>query len=35
MQETRGFEYTIVSGNITYKKGKPTGILPGKLVRRT
>ena len=35
MQETTGFEYTIVSGNITYIKGKPTGNLPGTLVRRS
>ena len=34
MQETTGIEYTIVSGNITYLKGKPTGKLPGTLVRR-
>ena len=33
MQETTGYEYTIVSGIITYSKGKPTGKLPGKLVR--
>ena len=35
MQETTGFEYTIVSGNIIYIKGKPTGNLPGTLVRRS
>ena len=33
MQETTGYEYTIVSGIITYSKGKPTGQLPGNLVR--
>jgi N-acyl-D-aspartate/D-glutamate deacylase len=33
MQETTGYEYTIVSGSITYSKGKPTGKLPGNLVR--
>ena len=33
MQETTGYEYTIVSGIITYSKGKPTGKLPGNLVR--
>lgn len=35
MQKTTGFEYTIVSGNIIYIRGKPTGILPGRLVRRS
>ena len=33
MQETTGYEFTIVSGIITYAKGKPTGKLPGNLVR--
>ena len=33
MQETTGYEYTIVSGIITYSKGKPSGKLPGILVR--
>ena len=33
MQETTGYEYTIVSGSITYSKGKPSGKLPGILVR--
>ncbi len=33
MQETSGYEYTIVSGRITYSKGKATGKLPGILVR--
>ena len=33
MQETTGYEFTIVSGIITYTKGKPTGKLPGNLVR--
>ena len=33
MQETTGYEYTIVSGIVTYSKGKPSGKLPGILVR--
>jgi N-acyl-D-aspartate/D-glutamate deacylase len=33
MQGASGYEYTIVSGVITHQDGKPTGALPGKLVR--
>jgi N-acyl-D-aspartate/D-glutamate deacylase len=33
MQSASGYEYTIVSGVITYRNGKPSGALPGKLVR--
>jgi N-acyl-D-aspartate/D-glutamate deacylase len=28
-----GDRYTIKSGEVTYDEGKPTGALPGKLVR--
>jgi N-acyl-D-aspartate/D-glutamate deacylase len=33
MQEAEGYRYTIVSGEITYRDGVPTGALPGRLVR--
>jgi len=33
MQGASGYAYTIVSGEITHQNGKPTGALPGKLVR--
>jgi len=33
MQGAHGYEYTIVSGVVTFEGGKPTGALPGKLVR--
>ena len=33
MQEVTGYDATIVSGQVTYRQGKPTGMLPGKLVR--
>ncbi|CAN7192725.1 amidohydrolase family protein [Phenylobacterium sp. LjRoot225] len=32
-QRSDGFEATIVSGQVTYRKGRPTGALPGRLVR--
>jgi N-acyl-D-amino-acid deacylase len=32
-QKADGFDATIVSGEITYRDGKPTGALPGRLVR--
>jgi N-acyl-D-amino-acid deacylase len=32
-QAPEGFVATIVSGKVTYRNGKPTGELPGKLVR--
>ena len=32
-QGASGYEYTIVSGEVTYHQGKPTGALPGQLVR--
>lgn len=33
MQEAEGYVATIVSGEVIYREGKPTGALPGKLVR--
>jgi N-acyl-D-aspartate/D-glutamate deacylase len=33
MQGAKGYDATIVSGIVTYRHGKPTGELPGKLVR--
>ncbi len=33
MQGASGYEYTIVAGEVTHENGKPTGVLPGKLVR--
>jgi N-acyl-D-aspartate/D-glutamate deacylase len=33
MQGASGYEYTVVSGEVTFEAGKPTGALPGKLVR--
>ena len=33
LQGARGYVATVVSGEITYRNGKPTGALPGKLVR--
>ncbi len=33
MQGASGYDYTIVSGEVTHQSGKPTGKLPGKLIR--
>lgn len=33
MQGASGYDYTIVSGEVTHQGGKPTGVLPGRLVR--
>ena len=33
-QPADGYDATIVSGCITYREGRPTGALPGRLVRR-
>jgi N-acyl-D-amino-acid deacylase len=33
IQEIDGYRYTIKSGEVTYENGKPTGVLPGVLVR--
>ncbi|MGI4812726.1 MAG: N-acyl-D-amino-acid deacylase family protein [Janthinobacterium lividum] len=34
-QSAEGYDVSIVSGKITYRHGKPTGELPGRLVRST
>ena len=33
IQKIDGYRYTIKSGEVTYEAGKPTGTMPGKLVR--
>jgi N-acyl-D-aspartate/D-glutamate deacylase len=33
VQRSTGYDATIVSGIVTYRKGQPTGALPGRLVR--
>ena len=33
LQGAKGYDATIVSGQVIYRNGKPTGALPGKLVR--
>jgi N-acyl-D-amino-acid deacylase len=33
VQKADGYDATIVSGQVTYRKGEPTGTLPGRLVR--
>jgi N-acyl-D-aspartate/D-glutamate deacylase len=33
VQHADGYDATIVSGQITYRNGKPTDALPGKLIR--
>jgi N-acyl-D-aspartate/D-glutamate deacylase len=33
VQEIDGYRYTICSGEITFEGGKPTGALPGRVVR--
>jgi N-acyl-D-aspartate/D-glutamate deacylase len=33
IQKVDGYRFTIVSGEVIYEDGKPTGALPGKLVR--
>jgi N-acyl-D-aspartate/D-glutamate deacylase len=33
VQRARGYEATIVSGQVTFRDGEPTGALPGRLVR--
>ncbi len=33
VQRTRGYEATIVSGEVVYRNGEPTNALPGRLVR--
>jgi N-acyl-D-aspartate/D-glutamate deacylase len=33
VQKIDGYDYTVQSGEVTYEGGRPTGALPGKLVR--
>ena len=33
VQRARGYDVTMVSGEVTYRKGEATGALPGRLVR--
>src|SRR5262249_35916451 len=33
IQKVDGYQYTVVSGEIIYASGAPTGALPGRLVR--
>ena len=33
LQKAKGYRYTIVNGEATYRDGEPTGALPGRLVR--
>ena len=33
LQKADGYDTTIVSGQVTYRNGEPTGALPGKMVR--
>jgi N-acyl-D-aspartate/D-glutamate deacylase len=33
VQKASGYEYTIVSGEVAFKDGEPTGVLNGKLIR--
>ena len=33
IQKVDGYRYTIKNGEVTFENGKPTGALPGKLVR--
>ena len=33
VQRARGYEATIVSGQVTWREGEPTGALPGQLIR--
>ena len=33
MQYADGYDATAVNGQVVYREGKPTGALPGRLVR--
>jgi N-acyl-D-aspartate/D-glutamate deacylase len=33
VQRTEGFDATLISGEVVYRHGEPTGALPGRLVR--
>jgi N-acyl-D-aspartate/D-glutamate deacylase len=33
VQQIDGYDYTIQSGQVTFRNGAPTGALPGRLIR--
>ena len=33
VQRADGYTHTIVSGQVTFEEGEPTGVLPGKILR--
>ena len=33
IQKSRGYEYIMVNGEITFRDGEPTGAMPGRLLR--
>ena len=33
IQKADGYKHTIVSGEVTFEDGRPTGAMPGKIVR--
>jgi N-acyl-D-aspartate/D-glutamate deacylase len=33
VQRAQGYKYTIVSGEVVFTDGNPTGAMPGKVVR--
>ena len=33
IQKADGYKHTIVSGEVTFEDGRPTGAMPGKVVR--
>ncbi len=33
VQKIDGYRYTIQSGEVTFEEGRPTGVLPGRLIR--
>jgi N-acyl-D-aspartate/D-glutamate deacylase len=33
LQRAEGYVATVVAGEVTYRDGKPTGALPGRLLR--
>ena len=34
LQSAKGYRYTLVAGEVTFRDGEHTGALPGRLVRR-
>jgi len=33
VQRVDGYKHTVVSGRVTYQDGRPTGAMPGRLIR--